>query len=130
MKVLRSLCAREEIEDIGYEYGYRRLHESILKRGREINHENIKWHITQVLGEYSGWFRCDVYEKKDAETMHLIHNLGRKWSHFLVNYITSILHGEHGLKVQSVVLENDVHLTIRNSSCKLMGSINLSTRPD
>jgi hypothetical protein len=102
----------EEIEDIGYEYGYRKLHENILKRGREINRENILWYIKQELGENSGWFRCDVYEKKDAETMHLTHNLGRKWSHFLVNYITSILHGELGLKVQSVVLENNVHLTI------------------
>jgi hypothetical protein len=81
----------------------------------EINPENIRWYIEQACGEYSGWFRCDVYEKKDTETMHLIHNLGRKWSHFLVNYVTSILRGELGLKIQSVVLENDVHLTITNS---------------
>jgi len=105
----------EEIEDIGYEYGTRKLHENLLRRGMEINHENIRWYIEQACGEYSGWFRCDVYEKKDTETMHLIHNLGRKWSHFLVNYVTSILQGELGLKVQSVVLENDVHLTITNS---------------
>ena len=37
-----------------------------------------------------GWFRGDFYEKKYTETMQLIINLGRKWSHFLVNYITSI----------------------------------------
>ena len=111
-KAILDKLSIEEIEDIGYEYGHRLLHENLLKRGREINHENIRWYIKQELGEYSGWFRCDVYEKKDAETMHLIHNLGRKWSHFLVNYITSILQGELGLKVQSVVLENDVHLTI------------------
>ena len=111
-KAILDKLSIEEIEDIGYEYGHRLLQENLLKRGMEINHENIRWYIKQELGEYSGWFRCDIYEKKDAETMHLTHNLGRKWSHFLVNYITSILHGELGLKVQSVVLENDVHLTI------------------
>ena len=111
-KTILEKLSIEEIEDIGYEYGHRLLHENLLKRGMEINRENIRWYIKQELGEYSGWFRCDVYEKKDTETMHLIHNLGRKWSHFLVNYITSILHGELGLKVQSVVLESNVHLTI------------------
>ena len=111
-KAILDHLSIEEIEDIGYEYGHRKLHENLLKRGMEINHENIRWYIKQELGEYSGWFRCDVYEKKDAETMHLIHNLGRKWSHFIVNYVTSILQGGLGLKVQSVVLENNVHLTI------------------
>jgi hypothetical protein len=102
----------EKIEDIGYEYGYRKLHENILKRGLEINYENIRWYIIQELGEYSGWFKCVFYEKKDADTMHLHHNMDRKWSHFLANYITSILQGEFKFKVQSIILENDVHLTI------------------
>ncbi len=111
-KAILDKLSIEEIEDIGYEYGHRSLQENLLKRGMEINHENIRWSIKQQLGEYSGWFRCDVYEKKDAETMHLTHNLGRKWSHFIVNYVTSILQGGLGLNVQSVVLENNVHLTI------------------
>ena len=102
----------EEIEDIAYEYGHGKLYENLLKRGLEINHENIRWYIKQELGEYSGWFRCEVYEKKDGESLHLIHNLGRKWSHFIANYVSSIIQGELGLKVQSVILENDVHLTI------------------
>ena len=102
----------EEIQDIGYEYGYRKLHENLLKRGLEINHENIRWYIKQELGEYSGWFRCEIYEKKDVETMHLTHNMGKKWSHFLANYITSIIQGELKFQVQSVILENNVHLTI------------------
>ncbi len=111
-KAILDKLSIEEIEDIGYEYGHRILHANLLRRGMEMNHENIRWHITHAIGEYSGWFRCEIYEKKDAETMHLTHNLGRKWSHFIVNYVTSILQGGLGLKVQSVVLENNVHLTI------------------
>jgi hypothetical protein len=102
----------EEVEDIGYKYGHGLLHENLLKRGMEINPENIRWYIRQELGEYSGWFRCETYEKPSGETMHLTHNLGRKWSHFLANYVSSILRGEEGLKVQSVIMENNVHLTI------------------
>ena len=41
-----NLLTIEEIEDIGYEYGYKKLHENLLKRGREIDYENIRWYIT------------------------------------------------------------------------------------
>ncbi len=102
----------EEIEDIAYEYGGKKLREHLLRRGMEINQENIFWHIAQLLGEYSGWFRCEIYEKKDVDIFHLSHNMGRKWSHFLGNYITSILQGELKFKVQSIILENNVHLTV------------------
>jgi len=102
----------EEIEDIANKYGSIKLREHLLRRGMEINYENTLWHIGQLLGEYSGWFRCQIFEKKNEDTMDLHHSFGRKWSHFLVNYISSIIHGELGLKVQSVVLENNVHLTI------------------
>ena len=102
----------EEIEDIAYEYGGKKLREHLMRRGMEINQENIFWHIAQLLGEYSGWFRCDIYENKDGITIHLNHSYGRNWSHFLVNYISSIIQDRLGYKVQSVVLENDVHLTI------------------
>ena len=102
----------DQIEDISYELGNKNFVENLLRRGIEINHKNVLWFIAHQLGEYSGGFRCDLYEKKDADIMHLTHNFGRKWSHFLVNYVTGILQGELGLKVQSVVLENDVHLTI------------------
>ena len=107
-----NLLTIEEIGDIGYEYGYKKLHENLLKRGREIDYENIRWYIIQELGEYSGWFKCEYFEKKDVDIFHLSHNMGRKWSHFLGNYITSILQGELKFKVQSIILENNVHLTV------------------
>ena len=113
----------EEIEDIAYEYGYRKLQENLLRRGMDLIDENILWYISQVLGEYSGWFRCDVYEKKNVDTMHLNHNFGRKWSHFLVNYISSILHARNpDVKIQSVILENDVHLTVLRARRRASGT--------
>lgn len=102
----------EQVEDIGYEYGKRKLHENLLRRGMEVNKENIQWYIPMILGEYSGWFRCDMYPGDKMETMHLIHNSGKKWGHFIVSYLSSILRGELCLNVESVIMENDVHLTI------------------
>ena len=101
----------DEIEDVGYEFGNQKLKEHLLRRGMEINHENIFWYIDQ-LGKNGGWFISDIYKKKESTILHLKHTFGTKWSHFLSSYVSSIIHGELGLKVQSVLMENDVHLTI------------------
>lgn len=101
----------EQIEDIGYEIGHQKLKEHLLRRGMEINHENIFWYIDQ-LGKYGGWFNPDVYEKRESTILHLKHTYGRKWGQFLASYVSSMIHGELGLKVQSDIMENDVHLTI------------------
>lgn len=101
----------EEIEDIGYELGNQKLKEHLLRRGMEINHENIFWYIDQ-LGKYGGWFICDVYNKKESTTLHLKHTFGGKWSQFLSSYISSIVHEELGYTIKSEIMENDVHFTI------------------
>jgi hypothetical protein len=41
-KAILDKLSIEEIEDIGYEYGHGLLQENLLKRGMEINHENIR----------------------------------------------------------------------------------------
>ena len=40
------------------------------------------------------------------------YNFGKKWGQFLSSYLSSMIQGELGLKVQSEIMENDVHLTI------------------
>jgi hypothetical protein len=100
----------EEIEDVGYEFGHQRLKEHLLRRGMEISDENVFWYIDQ-LGKYGGWFTSDIYEKKEGTILHLKHTFGKKWGHFLTGYISSMIQSEIGLKVKSVIMENDVHLT-------------------
>jgi hypothetical protein len=101
----------DDIEDVGFDFGYQRFIEHLLRRGMEINHDNIFWYIDQ-LGKYGGWFVYVRFMKKDSTILHLKHTFGLKWSHFLSSYVSSIIRGELGLNVQSVIMENDVHLTI------------------
>jgi hypothetical protein len=102
----------EEIEDIAYEKGNHKIKESLFRRGKAVNYTNILWHVSQNLGEYSGWLKCTIFPEKNTDRVHLSHPMGRKWSYFLANYISSVFQKELELKIQSVILENDVHLTI------------------
>lgn len=102
----------EEIEDIAYEQSIKILQVNLMMRGMKVNHETVLWYTSQILGEYSGWFKCHCSSGNEEDSMHLSHYFGRKWSHFLANYLSNIYHNELGAKVQTVVMDNDVHLTI------------------
>ena len=56
-------------------------------RGLPLDHDFLVWFIKQVLGEYNGWFRCDVHQRKGREMLHLRHKFGSMWSAFIENYV-------------------------------------------
>lgn len=101
------------IEDIGERAGRSQIEQSLLQRGLTLNLENLIWYVDQVIGEYSGWFRCDHYKDNGIDNLHLSHNNSRKWSVFLRAYITAILKEAVDKPVNSVVLSNAVHISVK-----------------
>ena len=102
----------EEIEEVADTLRSRKVQENLMRKGRELNYENVLWFIKQIQGEYGGWFRCDIYREAKADRIHLSHGVGKNWSHFLDYYLSNIFIEALGIKIQSVVLENNVHITI------------------
>lgn len=114
MTVLGTL-PKEEIEDMAYGLGNQKLRESLLRRGLEINYENVIHYIRQLLGEYNGWFRCDYIPGNGSDSLHLRHPFDTKWSYFVANYISGILREVLGYKTNLVILENAVNFKIYTS---------------
>ena len=102
----------EEIEMVADALRSRKVQENLMRKGREVNYENVLWFIKQIQGEYGGWFRCDIYRDPKADRIHLSHGVGKNWSHFLDYYLSNIFQEALCIKIQSVVLENNVHITI------------------
>jgi hypothetical protein len=107
-----TALSKEEIEDIAYGLGNQKLRESLLRRGLEINYENVIHYIKQLLGEYNGWFRCDYVQDEGADSLHLRHPFDSKWSYFIANYVSGILREVLGLKINLVILEYAVNFKI------------------
>ena len=101
-----------EIKEIGDIAGQARIRSGLLQRGKKINFENLKWYITQVLGENHGWFRCDYREEGGQTSFLLAHQMGYKWSAFLGSYITSAYSETIGLRCNTVIMNNAVNVEV------------------
>lgn len=102
----------EEIEEMAYGLGDLKAQESLLRRGLDVDYENMLHYISRLLGEYNGWFRCDCVQDKVSDSIHLSHPFDKKWSYFLANYMSSIFREVLGLKVNLVILEHAVNLKV------------------
>lgn len=109
---LLDQMSQTEIEDIAYGLGNQKVNESLMRRGKETNYNNILWYISQILGEYNGWFRSDFLIGKEVDSLHLSHSFGKKWSYFVSNYLSSMLRDELELTIISAVLDNAVNIRI------------------
>jgi hypothetical protein len=104
-----------EIKEIGEHTGQTRVKSGLMQRGKKINFENMKWYITQVLGENHGWYRCDVQEEGKQVSFHLTHHLGSKWSVFLGSYIPSAFAEVLELKCNTVIMNKAVNIEVNRS---------------
>lgn len=80
----------EELEKAGLLSGKTRAKDNLLMRGKMLQRENILWYISEILGEYSDWFTCDIYERKDHTLIFLRHIYDEKWSKFLSSFLNEM----------------------------------------
>lgn len=108
-----SRLDNEQIQEIGEASGRRHVKSSLMQRGMRVNYENVVWYITQILGEYNGWFRCDRNTVEGLDSFHLTHKMGYKWSVFLESYLSVSFDEAVGVKLNTVVMVNAVNLEVR-----------------
>jgi hypothetical protein len=102
----------EMLSIAGTHSGIDRPKDRLLMRGLPLNYESVIWFISQVLGEYNGWFRSDYHLGKDKVQIHLRHRLGMKWSTFLQSYIEGMFFELFDIKPEFQVLDHSVTISI------------------
>ena len=109
---LISKLSDEEIAEAGYDRGNIRVTDNLMQRGMKVGFESVLWYISQILGQYNGWFRCDHYKDGGSDVLHLSHSYGYKWSVFVTNYVNSMLSQVLKLKTNTVISSNSVNIEI------------------
>ncbi len=84
---LLSNMDEKDICQAGKQSGYLRTKEQLLLRGMELDRKSAIWYVTEIIGNYSAWYTCDVHEYKDHTMLFLRHTYNESWSQFLVNYL-------------------------------------------
>ena len=102
----------EEIDKAGILSGKTRAKDNLLMRGKVLQRENILWYISEILGEYSDWFTCDVYERKDHTLIFLRHIYNEKWSMFLSSFLNEMF-------IETLDIEPEIESSDSSVSVKL-----------
>ena len=82
----------------------------------KVNYDSVLWFISQILGQYNGWFRCDHNKDESRDFLHLSHSYGYKWSVFVMNYVNGILRSVLGAKTNTIISNNAVNIEILKMS--------------
>lgn len=102
----------EMLSIAGTNSGIDRPKDRLLMRGLPLDYESVLWFISQVLGEYNGWYRSDYHPGRDEDQFHLRHRLGMKWSTFLQSYLEGMFYELFNIKPRFNVLEHSVTITL------------------
>ena len=102
----------EEVALVSSSRGPARVGDSLMQRGMKVSYDSVLWFISQILGQYNGWFRCDYNRGDVSDRLHLSHSYGYKWSVFILNYVNSILTKVLDVKTNTVISDTAVNLEI------------------
>lgn len=82
--------------------------------GYPTEYETFVYLVTEHFGspKYTRWFQCFHHKMSNHDLFHLQHNLGRKWSVFVDNYLRAILKPIIKTKVDSRIYDFAVTLKI------------------
>jgi hypothetical protein len=82
--------------------------------GYPREYETFTYLIKEHFGshKFARWFQCFHHSIETQDLFHLQHNLGRKWSVFVDNYLRTILKTITNTKVESRTYEYAVTLKV------------------
>jgi hypothetical protein len=90
--------------------------EAILQRGQRLTFDNLKCYIREVYGTYGNWFNASENLVSGKERIHLSHQLNRKWSIYLGNYMNSMFNTILNINPKIETRDNSVTIYVPKQS--------------
>ena len=118
-KTFTALIGRMRVEDaseVGSNTGLTIPEDRFLMRGMTPDYESVIWFFEEILDKYNGIFTCVHHENRDSAFLHLRHDMGENWSHFLSNYMISTFKSLLDIDVRTELREDSVTVYIDNKN--------------
>lgn len=110
-RTLASIVERireDDIFEVGNNAGLTIPKDRFLMRGITPDYKSVVWFIGEILDKYNGLFKCVHNETREGTFFHIRHDLGKNWSHFLSNYMTSLFRSLLDIDVKTESQEDSV----------------------
>ncbi len=79
--------------------------------GLGVNHTVIDF-VTTVLDKYSNWYNSEYHIMEGKEILHLRHDLGKNWSIFLAEVISTLFEQVLNNKVKIDFLDSSLTIEV------------------
>ncbi len=100
-------CSEEWIKSITEELGSTVPKDGMIMMGLPLDRESLVFVISN-LGELGGHYKVISNRENGKRTLHLRHNLGRKWSLYLAGTISKMFKSVSNTEVETEMFDNYV----------------------
>ncbi|PVX24816.1 MAG: hypothetical protein CW691_06330 [Candidatus Bathyarchaeum sp.] len=104
-------CTEDELKKIAEVTGSTETKDAMRTLGIPQTYDTVIAHI-KMAGTHGGWFDFNQHTKNSGEYIHLRHELGKKWSTFLAETVSSIFKSILDIEVKTEILDNYVTIQI------------------
>ena len=104
-------CPEDVIIETAKFSGSTLVKDGIRTIGLSMNPDAMVFFIKNIFGGLAGWFKCNHHIKRDGDVFHLRHRLGKKWSIFVAEVISTMFENLLNVKVETEVFQGSVTIT-------------------
>ena len=110
-RIVKS-CPEENLTETARKGGTQNVEDVFRTIGLNLDRKGVTFFITGICGKYAKWFKCEHYLKEDKEVFHLRHHLGKKWSLYVAEVISTIYQYALNIKVSIEPIEAGVTVEV------------------
>ena len=116
-KILEEL-PEDSLASLGATAGASNVIDILNIMGRPLTYESFIELVVEYFGgnDFCRWFNCFHHVQKNQHVFHLQHNLGRKWSIYLQEYLLSALSSITKLTAETKIYDFAINLKVSQTS--------------
>lgn len=105
-------CPDERIKETAKISGSTRAKDMFRTMGIHPTYDQVTQFIENNLGKSANWFDYNQYSRGRTEIIHLRHEMGRKWSLFIANQVSTMLESLLDKTAKTEIFDNTATLEI------------------
>jgi hypothetical protein len=105
-------CPDESLQEIAKVSGSTRAKDALRTIGVPPTYDQLILFIRNNLGKFGNWFDYNQYSRGRKELIHLRHEMGRKWSIFVANQVSTMFESILDKTAKTEIFDNAATLEI------------------
>ena len=112
ISAIMGCCPDDRVKENAKVSGSTGAKDALRTVGVPLTHDQVTLFIKNSLGKFANWFDYNQYSRGKTEIIHLRHEMGRKWSLFVANQVSTMFESIVDKPAKTEIFDNSVTLEI------------------